>query len=87
MNKNHVFNDLSSYIDSQLSQEEKQRIEGHLKECRMCAQELSRLKTLSEKLRTWQAPDPGPFFGQMIKERISTQGQERGEVKMKKKTI
>lgn len=87
MNKNHVFKDLSSYIDNQLSQEEKQKIEEHLKECRMCAQEFSRLKALSEKLKDWQAPDLGPFFEQAVKDRISTQGQERGEVKMKKKTI
>lgn len=87
MNKNHVFKDLSSYIDNQLSQEENQRIEWHLKECRMCAQEFSRLKALSEKLKTWQAPDLGPFFEQEVLERITAQGQERGEVKMKKKTL
>lgn len=87
MNKNHVFDDLSSYFDNQLSQEEKQRVEEHLKECRLCAQEFSHLKALSEKLKDWQAPDLGPFFEQAVKERISTQGKERGGVKMKKRTL
>lgn len=87
MDRNHVFDDLSSYIDNQLSQEEKRKVEEHLKVCYTCAQELSRLKALSEKLKDWQAPDLGPFFEDAVKERILAQGKERGGVKMKKTTV
>lgn len=87
MNKGHVIKDLSAYLDNQLSQKERERIEEHLRSCQRCARELSHLMALSEKLKAWQAPDLGPFFEQAIKDKIAAQGQERGVVKMNKKRL
>jgi hypothetical protein len=87
MDRNHVLRELSSYLDNQESGEERQRIEEHLKVCRTCSQELSRLKTISEKLKAWQAPDAGPFFEQAVKDKIASGELERSDVKMKNKPI
>jgi hypothetical protein len=85
MNTCHVVKELSSYLDNQLSGEERQKIDEHLKVCRICAQELSQLKALSEKLKAWQAPDAGPFFEQTVKDTIAAGGIERSAAKMKAK--
>lgn len=86
MNKCHFKKELSSYLDNQLSESRKQEIGEHLKECEICAQELSHLELLSEKLKEWQAPCLGPFFENAVKDGIAALGLER-EVKMKKKTL
>lgn len=87
MNRCHVFKELSSYLDNQLNQEQKIKVEVHLKSCSLCAQELSRLKRLSEKLKAWQIADLGSGFDSSVQKEIVARELERGEVKMKKKTL
>jgi len=86
MLRRHVLKDLSSYLDNQLSEKEKLRIEQHLSVCATCSQELSRLKVLSERLKTWQAPDLGPEFESALRNKIVLGELEGSVVTMKKKT-
>ncbi len=86
MNRCHFEKELSSYLDNQLLESQKQKLEEHLKRCKICIEELSRLKLLSEKLREWRSPCLGPFFENAVKDEIAAVGLER-EVKMKKKTL
>lgn len=87
MNRCHVFKELSSYLDDQLNQDQKIKVEEHLKSCSLCAQELSRLKRLSEKLKAWQIADLDSGFDSLVQKEIVAQELERGAVKMKKKNL
>jgi len=83
----HVLRELSGYLDNQLSDKQKLKVERHLQGCQLCSQELSKLRLISQKLKAWQAPELGPFFEDAVKKEIAHQGLEKGEVKMKKKTL
>jgi len=85
MNKCHVAKELSAYLDQQLPEGARKKVEEHLKTCSFCAGELSRLRQLSEKLKAWQAPELGPFFEAHVRESLARGETQRGEVKMKKK--
>jgi hypothetical protein len=85
MFKRHVIKELSSYLDNQLAEKEKLKVEAHLKDCEFCQKELSRLRLLSDKLKTWQVSEPGPFFAAGVKDEIAREGLERGARKMKTK--
>ena len=87
MNKGHVLKELSSYLDNQLSDNERLKIENHLRDCKICSKELSRLKLLSEKLKTWQAPDLDANFDASVRNEIVLRELQGGAVKMKKKTL
>lgn len=87
MNKCRFQKELSSYLDNELSLNKKRAIEEHLKKCAICSQELSRLTQLSEKLKTWQPSQVSAGFERSVQEKIVFWELERGEVKMKKKTL
>src|SRR3989338_7283090 len=87
MNKCHFQKELSSYIDNQLPEKERQRLEEHIKVCPACTQELKGLKLVSDTVKKWQAPEPGPFFEHIVKEEIARGPEERGVTAMKTKTI
>jgi len=87
MNKCHLTKELSSYLDNQLSEARKSEIEEHLKACSMCSQELNRLKMLSEKLKEWHMADLDASFDASVRDEIVARELERGEVKMKKRTL
>ena len=86
MNKCHVLKELSSYLDNQLNDAQKQHVEQHLRDCRACAEELARLKVLSEGLKAWQAPELSADFDVRVRNKIVARELERGAVKMKNKT-
>jgi hypothetical protein len=87
MFKRHVLKELSSYLDNQLSDRKKFRVENHLQECKICSQELAKLKILSEKLKTWQVPALDTSFDNSLKNEIASWELEGGRFKMKKKTL
>lgn len=87
MNKCHFLKDIGSYLDNQLSENKKIKLEGHLGKCSLCAQELNQLKTLSEKLRQWYLPSLDPSFDSSVKNKIVAWELQGGKVKMKKKTL
>lgn len=70
MFERHVTDELSAYLDNELSVEQKAGVEAHLGQCKECAAELSRLKALSEKMGTWKAPEPCPGFDAKVREKI-----------------
>lgn len=82
----HVINQLSSYLDNQLSDSKKKKIDEHLKTCKVCSEELARLKLVSEKLKVWHVPDLEESFDSAVTTQIIRQELERGRVKMEKKT-
>ncbi|MBM3248945.1 MAG: DUF4349 domain-containing protein [Candidatus Omnitrophica bacterium] len=82
----HVINQLSSYLDNQLSDSKKKKIDEHLKVCKVCSEELARLKLVSEKLKAWHVPDLENSFDSAVTTQIIRQELERGRVKMEKKT-
>lgn len=87
MNKCHMVKELGSYLDNQLSDHQRQRMDGHLKTCKICTQELARLKTLSEKIKAWHTPDLEAGFDVSLRNKIVAWELQRGQVKMKKKTF
>lgn len=87
MNKCHFLKEISSYLDNQLLEGNKIKLEEHLGKCQVCAKELSQLKTLSGKLRQWHLPSLEPSFDSSVKNKIVAWELQGGKVKMKKKTL
>lgn len=81
----HISDLLSSYIDDQLSKNERQLVEKHLADCPLCAQELIELKNISEKLKTWRVDELGPEFDNAVMRKIVSGEVERGQVTMENK--
>lgn len=87
MDKCRILKELSSYLDNQLSDRRKIKVEKHLEACEDCAKELMRLKFLSQKIKAWQAPALSPDFDASLRNKIVQEELERGAVKMNKKTL
>jgi anti-sigma factor RsiW len=85
MFRSHVLKELSAYLDDQLSERMKEKVEKHLADCNNCREELSRLKQLSEQLKAWQTPDLGADFDARVRHQIVLGELEKGEVKMERK--
>ncbi len=83
----HVSENLSSYLDNELSDKERLEVELHLKTCEACAKELSQLKNLSLKLKAWPVPELRAGFEGVVRDKIVRQEIERGRVPMDKKTL
>jgi hypothetical protein len=84
MNRCHFSKELDAYLDNQLAQDHRSQVEEHLKTCRACAEELSQLRLVSERLKAWEAPDLGPGFDSALQSEIVRQELEGGKVNMKK---
>lgn len=78
---------LSAYLDNQLNDKQKLEISNHIKECKTCADALMRLEALSRKLKAWQAPLVDSGFDAAVTKKIVSWELEKGDVKMKRKTI
>jgi anti-sigma factor RsiW len=78
---------LSAYLDHQLNTKQTLEISSHLKECKVCAEALMRFEALSGKLKAWQPPQVEPGFDAVVTEKIVSWELEKGEVKMKRKTL
>ncbi len=85
MFRSHVLKELSAYLDNQLSDKVKVKVEKHLADCAGCREELSRLKQISEQLKAWQTPDLGEDFDARVRHQIVLGELEKGEVKMERK--
>jgi multidrug efflux pump subunit AcrB len=64
---------LSDYIDNQMSGEEKQQIENHLKQCSHCAKELEDLKFVLGGLKELPEIDPPKNLCENINKKIKTE--------------
>lgn len=83
----HCLKELSSYIDNQLSGKDKETVKEHLSQCKECSMELARLRIVSERLKAWPAPALDARFDQVVRDTIVRWELDRGQVKMKKKTL
>lgn len=61
---------LSSYLDKNLSGEEMARVEGHLRTCSRCPQELERLKRTVYLVSSLEEVEPPPGFLGSVRSRI-----------------
>ena len=87
MFRRHVKNELSGYLDGQLPQQQRLKVEEHLKGCDACSKELQRLKMLSAQLNMWKAPGLDDSFDSSVRGEIVRRELERGQVQMKKRTL
>ncbi len=83
----HVIKELSAYLDNQLSDKQKLKIDKHLQKCVLCSNELSRLKVLSGKMIAWQPLVLDADFDDSVRNEIVRRELEKGAVKMKKNTL
>ena len=86
MYKCHFQKKLSAYLDDQLDAQQKLAVSNHLKGCKFCAEELTRLEALAAKLKTWQVPPIKPEFDAAVTDKIVSWELGKGDVKMKRKT-
>lgn len=87
MDRCRFLKDLSSYLDNELQETERRKIESHIQGCKQCSLELSRLTLVSGKLKSWHIPELGSDFDAKLRNEVVLKELERGEVKMKKKTL
>jgi len=75
---------LSSYIDGELKDRNKNTVEEHLEGCADCRAQLQELQGIGARLPSWQAPVPSWDFDDRVRHRIIASDAEGGRVKMKK---
>ncbi len=64
---------LSDYIDNQISEEEKQQIENHIRQCSYCAKELENLKFALESLKELPEIDLPQNFSKELSKKIKNE--------------
>jgi anti-sigma factor RsiW len=67
---------LTSYLDLELSLEERQFIKDHLSICSLCTEELNELKKVGQWVRLIQ-PEPDPYFENQLLRVIKSSRKER----------
>jgi hypothetical protein len=70
---------LIAYLYDDQSAEERDRVEAHLAECRVCAQEIAELRGVREQLTEWRAPDADLGF-RIVKEPPAAPARQRSWV-------
>lgn len=66
----HVTDDLSAYLANELDQNERSRVELHLRDCESCRKELEKHKRLDEVLGSSQPISPGPEIIRGVMQRV-----------------
>lgn len=68
---------ISAYLDGELSEDERARIETHLEECATCRADADELAAVSDALDVLEGLDPNPYFAARVK-RLATERKQRG---------
>lgn len=68
---------ISAYLDGELSEDERPRIENHLEECATCRAEADELAAVSDALDVLDGLEPDPYFAARVK-RLATGRKQRG---------
>ena len=87
MNRCYQKKHLSAYLDNQLNSKKQLEINEHIKTCKICVEELTRLKAVSEKLKAWQVSDLKVGFDSSVSDKIVAWELGKDDLKMKRKTI
>lgn len=87
MDRCRFIRELGGYLDNQLSEKRKAEIEEHLKHCVFCIQESEKLKALSQRLKSWQAPVLDASFDSSVRSKIVALELAKETDKMKSKTL
>ena len=68
---------ISAYLDGELSEDERARIEIHFEECATCRAEADELAAVSDALDVLDGLEPDPYFAALVK-RLATGRKQRG---------
>lgn len=64
---------LIAYLDNELSQQERTKIEEHLNSCSLCSEELNNLSRVFDAFCLYEEIEPSPHFGNLVRRSIVTQ--------------
>lgn len=64
---------LITYLDNELGQKERTKIEEHLSSCSLCSEELNNLSRVFDAFSLYEEIEPSPHFGNLIRQRIVSQ--------------
>lgn len=81
MNCNIPIEKLNAYIDNELSKEEKQMIEKHLKRCKKCKKRIEELKSVDKYIKKYTVEEPTNEFKLGLASRVIS------EVKIEKRKL
>lgn len=70
------FADLSAHLDGELGAKQRVVVEGHLRECSHCRNEVSRLRALSNTLGTSHASIAPIDIVEQVRERVANQSRD-----------
>lgn len=87
MFRSHIIEKLSSYIDNELSQQDRAKVDAHLEKCPRCGKELEQLMLVREKCKIWQENISDAGFDSSVRNKIVAWEIERGKVKMDRKLL
>ncbi|NIO15571.1 MAG: DUF2275 domain-containing protein [Deltaproteobacteria bacterium] len=68
---------LSAYVDGEISGEERDRVEGHLVACETCAGALAELNAYLERIGKLEEVDPPPWLTQKVMARVQSESEEK----------
>jgi anti-sigma factor RsiW len=71
---------ISAYLDGELPEDERARIEKHLAECRACRAEAEELTAVTDALDVLEGLEPDPYFAARVK-RIALTRKQNGRLK------
>jgi len=87
MFRSHIIEQLSGYIDNELSQQDKAKVDAHLEKCLRCKKELEDLLLVRDKCKIWQENIPDASFDSSVRNKIVAWEIDRGKVKMDRKLL
>ncbi|NIM90643.1 MAG: hypothetical protein GTO17_06805 [Candidatus Aminicenantes bacterium] len=64
---------LIAYLDNELGQQERDKIEKHLNSCAVCSKELNDLSRVFEAFCLHEEIEPSPYFRNIVKQKIEEQ--------------
>ena len=68
---------LSAFLDNELKEEDMRLIRDHLKECKMCAEELQAINSVWNFVEKAEGLEPSPYFWTRLSARIAQQEKEK----------
>ena len=68
---------LSAYLDGALSSRRARSLEGHLRACDHCREELAALRRVGELFRAWEPEAPRAFFVERLNHRLDGVAESR----------
>ncbi|MFA5060145.1 MAG: von Willebrand factor type A domain-containing protein [Candidatus Omnitrophota bacterium] len=71
---------ISSYVDGEVSGQEKTLVEEHIKNCSMCMKQYNQLKRISHSLKSWPDENISPDLEQKIQKNLLDKKEREGSI-------